>query len=128
MALPTPDEIQYYQEHADDNQQGKLWAAAICCLVLAWVFIGLRFVARSRIEAKYQSDDWIIVAAGCTFTAFPIAMFILISVGFGKHIIFVTNPKLMVEVSKFRVASSMKAANQYRCWFFARSRMPSQSL
>lgn len=123
MSAPTADEIAYYEAHASDNQQAKLYAAAISTTILCWLFIALRFVARWKIKAGFQSDDWLIVAAGLAFTCYPIGVFILLSVGFGRHIIFVTNSQLMVEVSS-NISAFGNVLTLYRWWSCARSLMP----
>ena len=64
MAPPIPPEqLQYYIEHADDNQQPNLIATVVLCLALPCIAVFLRFIARWRMQAGYKADDWLILLA-----------------------------------------------------------------
>ena len=63
MAAVTPEQYQYYMQHADDNKQPNLIATIILCLILPCIAVALRFFARWTIRAGYKADDWLILAA-----------------------------------------------------------------
>ncbi|KAI0521564.1 hypothetical protein F5B22DRAFT_542837 [Xylaria bambusicola] len=92
MAALTPEEIEYYKEHASDNQQGRLIATYTVGLSLAYIFVGLRIWARKAERTSFATDDWLIIAALLPLTAFAIVGYLAVAFGEGKHIIFVTNP------------------------------------
>lgn len=63
MANSTAERMQYMQAHIDDSRQPKLLATLIICVVLAYVAVTLRFVARHKVRASIGADDvWIIIA------------------------------------------------------------------
>lgn len=63
MANSTLERTQYIQAHIDDSRQPKLLATLIVCVVLAYVAVTLRFVARHKIRASIGADDvWILIA------------------------------------------------------------------
>ena len=63
MSSLTPAEIQYYKAHANDTRQPNMIATAVCGLVVAYVGVFLRFMARRKSAAGFGIDDWLIVAA-----------------------------------------------------------------
>lgn len=63
MASLTPQQIQYMREHPDDDQRANLYACAACCLVLPYIAVALRFVARRRRNAAIKTDDFLILLA-----------------------------------------------------------------
>ncbi|KAI0376105.1 hypothetical protein F5Y04DRAFT_267193 [Hypomontagnella monticulosa] len=87
----SPEEIQYFQEHANDNLQPNIIASQVIDLVLAYVFVGLRIWARRTRKMSLGHDDWLIIAALVPLTAYAIVGWLLVSFGEGRHIIFVTN-------------------------------------
>ncbi|KAI0162929.1 hypothetical protein BJ166DRAFT_281161 [Pestalotiopsis sp. NC0098] len=88
----TPEQTQYYQEHADDDLRPSLIAAYAAGLALAYIFVGLRIWARKAGKPSFGLDDALILAALIPLTAFAIVGWISIGFGEGRHIIFVTNP------------------------------------
>lgn len=64
MSAPIPpDQLEYYERHASDNQQPNLIATIILCLALPCIAVFLRFIARWRTRASYKADDWLILLA-----------------------------------------------------------------
>jgi hypothetical protein len=88
----SPEEIEYYKEHANDNTQGSIIASNAAGLFLAYIFVGLRVWARKAEKTSFGYDDWLIIAALVPLTAYAIVGWIVVSFGEGRHIIFVTNP------------------------------------
>lgn len=63
MTNSTSERMPYMQAHIDDSHQPKLLATLIICVVLAYVVVTLRFVARHKVRASIGADDvWIIIA------------------------------------------------------------------
>ena len=60
--VPTPEELQYQLEHIDEDRTGKIIAANVACLTIAFIFVGLRFLSRWMKRIKYEADDWLVVA------------------------------------------------------------------
>ncbi|KAI1084251.1 hypothetical protein F5B20DRAFT_524169 [Whalleya microplaca] len=87
----TPEEIEYYKEHASDSLQPSLIASNAAGLILAYIFVGLRIWARKAGKTSFGHDDWLIIAALAPLSAYAITGFLVVSFGEGKHIIFVTN-------------------------------------
>ncbi|KAI1779529.1 hypothetical protein F4818DRAFT_453587 [Hypoxylon cercidicola] len=87
----SPEEIEYFQEHANDNLQPNIIASHVVGLVLAYIFVGLRIWARRARKISLGYDDWLIIAALVPLTTYAIIAWLLVSFGEGKHIIFVTN-------------------------------------
>ncbi|KAI0405666.1 hypothetical protein F4802DRAFT_596935 [Xylaria palmicola] len=87
----TPEEIEYYKEHAGDSLQGSIIASNAAGLALAYIAVGLRIYARKAAKAPFGHDDWLIIAALVPLTAYAIVGWIQVSFGEGRHIIFVTN-------------------------------------
>ena len=61
MSTLPPEEIQYEMEHASDNKQPNLYAAYITCLILSYIFVLLRFIARRKSRNPLLADDWMVV-------------------------------------------------------------------
>lgn len=59
--VPTPAQVLYQQEHIDDDRVANLIAANASCLALAFIFVGLRFMARRMKRIRYEADDWLCV-------------------------------------------------------------------
>ncbi|KAI0799441.1 hypothetical protein GGR55DRAFT_480358 [Xylaria sp. FL0064] len=87
----SPEEIEYYKEHASDSVQPSIIASHTIPLVLAYFFVGLRVWARKVGKAPFSYDDWLIIAALVPLSTYSILGWIQITFGEGKHIIFVTN-------------------------------------
>ena len=58
-----PEQLEYYEKHAADNQQPNLIATITLCLALPCIAVILRFIARRRNRAGYKADDWLILLA-----------------------------------------------------------------
>jgi len=87
----TPQEIQYYKEHANDSLQPSIISSNAIGLGLAYIFVGLRVWARKKTKTQFGCDDWLIIAALAPLTTYAIVGWLQVSFGEGKHIIFVTN-------------------------------------
>ena len=64
MAATIPSvQLEYYENHASDNQQPNLIATIVLCLVLPCIAVFLRFLARWKNHVGYKADDWLILLA-----------------------------------------------------------------
>lgn len=97
MSAPTPQQIQWYKEHASDNLQPNMIAAAVCGLVIAYSAVVLRVVARRASAARTGIDDWLIIAALLPLTGYAISIFLAVRYNGGRHIIFLTQPRSFIE-------------------------------
>ena len=59
----TPEEIAYYQAHADDNRQSSKTAANVVGIVLTIIAVAARLLARFRSRARLSWDDYLIFLA-----------------------------------------------------------------
>jgi hypothetical protein len=63
MAQPTPEQIAYYQAHADDDRRPNEIASLVCGLFAATAALAARIAARRVSRMKLGLDDWTIFAA-----------------------------------------------------------------
>lgn len=63
MAAPTPQQVQYYEQHAGDNRQPQMNASNICGLIIAYSAVSLRVLARHQSKAGLGKDDILIFLA-----------------------------------------------------------------
>lgn len=63
MALPTPKEIQYQEEHIHDDRSGNIVTSHAICITIAVIAVLLRLISRRMIKASIQADDWMIIVA-----------------------------------------------------------------
>lgn len=77
MGSLTQAELQYMEEHANDNKQPNLIATCALCLFFPCVGVSLRFIARWRAKAGYQVDDRLIL--GALVGAFGLSLCILVA-------------------------------------------------
>lgn len=63
MSSLTPEQLSYFQAHADDTLQPNEIAANVCGYVFAVIAVSLRIIARKISMAKFGLDDYFIVAA-----------------------------------------------------------------
>ncbi|CEL11520.1 hypothetical protein ASPCAL14622 [Aspergillus calidoustus] len=77
MAQPAPEQIAYYQAHADDDRRPNEIASLVCGLFAAIAALAARIAARRVSRMKLGLEDWTIFAA------------MSIHNGQGRHIIFI---------------------------------------
>ena len=58
-----PQNITFQTAHITDSKQPETRGAQIACLVIAYVGVALRFLARRLAKAQITSDDYVIVFA-----------------------------------------------------------------
>jgi hypothetical protein len=63
MAQPTPEQIAYYQAHADDDGRPNKIASLVRGLFAATATLGARIAARRLSRMKLGLKDWTIFAA-----------------------------------------------------------------
>ena len=70
MRHPTPEQIQYMQDHIDEDRRPWLVGVNVSFIAIAVVAVVLRFYARKKVMARLGVDDWLIAAAGVS--VFPL--------------------------------------------------------
>ncbi|MCJ1426353.1 hypothetical protein MMC29_004256 [Sticta canariensis] len=93
MAIPTPEEIQYQEEHIHDDRSGDLVTSYAICIAIATTAVLLRLIARRMCKASIQADDWMIIFALLLAAGGVSGVLVCVSFNGGKHSILVTNPK-----------------------------------
>lgn len=63
MASPSPEELAYMRAHADDDLRPNIYACVACCLIFPYIAVGLRFIARRRMNVPIKTDDYLALAA-----------------------------------------------------------------
>lgn len=63
MATLSPEEIQYMQNHANDDKRANLYAAVPYCTFFPFLAVALRFIARRRVHAPFKTDDYLVLLA-----------------------------------------------------------------
>lgn len=117
--IPTPEQIAYMQEHASDNIVPNLIACSTICPILATIFIGFRLWSRriNHGRLKLDASDYLSIAAWVCFQSiqvelgpetdeeqilyipYNVVIGLITRYGAGRHIIFVTNPRMLQIVS-----------------------------
>ena len=59
----SPQNITFQTAHITDSKQPETQGAQIACLVIAYVGVALRFLARRLAKAQITLDDYVIVFA-----------------------------------------------------------------
>lgn len=91
--IPTPAQVQYQQDRIEENRVGNLIAANAACLGFAFIFVGLRFVARWMRKIRCEADDWLVVAGLIWTCGFTVAATVCIVYGAGRHSILYDSPE-----------------------------------
>ena len=60
--IPSPAEIQYLEQHLQDDRRRDIIAANIACGAIAYFAIALRLVSRRLKQLPLGLDDWTIIA------------------------------------------------------------------
>lgn len=107
------------QEHADDNIVPNLIACSVICPILATIFIAFRLWSRQINHGRLMLDasDYLSIAAWVRFQSirvdlapetdevqffyipYNVVIGLITRYGAGRHIIFVTNPRMLQIVS-----------------------------
>ncbi|KAI0154533.1 hypothetical protein GGR57DRAFT_465984 [Xylariaceae sp. FL1272] len=95
--VPSAEEIAYYEAHADDNIVPNIIACATVAAIGATVFILLRLWSRRIHHGRLKLDisDYLALAAWFLYIPYNIFFGLITRYGAGRHIIFVTNPRLL---------------------------------
>ncbi|KUI71853.1 hypothetical protein VM1G_07488 [Cytospora mali] len=94
----TPEEIQYWMAHKNDTLVPNIIACASITGFFSTLFVFLRFVGRrlqSGTAAHFHLSDWLVLAAWVFFVASDVCFALLTPYGGGRHVIAVTNPKML---------------------------------
>ena len=63
MSHLSPEQVQYYKEHASDTLQPNIIIKSALGLPFAYIFVALRWMARRNARLAYGADDWLILLA-----------------------------------------------------------------
>lgn len=65
MKIPTPEQLQYMQAHANDTKVPGMIVASVVCMVIATLAVVTRFIARLTATRKVAllSSDWLVLVA-----------------------------------------------------------------
>ncbi|KAH7119260.1 hypothetical protein EDB81DRAFT_701171 [Dactylonectria macrodidyma] len=74
------------RDRLDDNRGGELKATTTVLLILATIFVALRFWARSYTAGRYGKDDWMMVVALVVVFALGAINHAEIAYGLGRHV------------------------------------------
>lgn len=95
----TPEQIQYQIDHKHENRATDIIIPHIACLVLAVIFVALRFISR-RLKAGYGIDDWFMLAALVLMIGEDTGVLLgTIHYGSAKHMMFVKDPVAIAKVT-----------------------------
>ncbi|PLB44174.1 hypothetical protein P170DRAFT_467920 [Aspergillus steynii IBT 23096] len=97
MSGLTPEDIAYYQAHADDDLRPNQIAADVVGILLAVSAVAARFLSRYRSRARLNWDDYLILVALMGQLTYAVLNFMSVHNGEGLHIIFVKNQKLFIQ-------------------------------
>lgn len=97
--MPTPEEINFYMKNADDNLKPNLIATIVTCIVLPFIAVVLRLIGRRFLRAPLLADDWLIIFSLIPMLGMHISTAVAVSVGMGKHVIFVTSLPVFAKVT-----------------------------
>ncbi|KAI0854546.1 hypothetical protein F4860DRAFT_499150 [Xylaria cubensis] len=94
---PTPEQIAYMKSHAGDNIGPNIIVCATISATAATIFIALRLWSR-RIHhgsLKLDASDYLALIAWFFYIPYNVVFGLITRYGAGRHIIFVTNPRLL---------------------------------
>ncbi|KAH8424139.1 uncharacterized protein LDX57_001893 [Aspergillus melleus] len=94
----TPEEIAYYQAHADDDLRPNQLAAGVVGIVLALTAVTTRTVARFCSKTRFGWDDYLIFVALIGQFSYAVLMFMNVANGQGQHILFLKNQTLFSQL------------------------------
>jgi len=57
----SSNSLDYQEAHIEDDRRAAVVVASVICLTWACVAVALRLMARRIVQAKLQSDDWMII-------------------------------------------------------------------
>ncbi|KAL9056008.1 MAG: hypothetical protein Q9162_003187 [Coniocarpon cinnabarinum] len=92
MAMPSPAEMAFQQEHAGDTRVPDMMVAFVFSLAVTHIAIALRFLARRVKQQPYKWDDWIILISAAVTSAYIGVMMGLTRLGYGHHAVTVKDP------------------------------------
>ncbi|KAI0449570.1 hypothetical protein F5B21DRAFT_493942 [Xylaria acuta] len=95
--VPTPEEVAWMLTRPHDSFIPNIIACATISLTAATIFVGLRLWSRRIVRGKLHLDvsDWFAVVAWFVYAAYTASILILTHYGLGKHIVFVTDSRLL---------------------------------
>ncbi|KUI56623.1 hypothetical protein VP1G_04044 [Cytospora mali] len=90
----TPQDIAYMQAHASDSLKINIIVCCAVCGVASLLFVIARIWSRRLSAAKLQQSDWMVIVAWFVYIALLGTFIGIIPYGGGKHVIFLTNPRM----------------------------------
>ncbi|KAI2768087.1 hypothetical protein F4815DRAFT_68448 [Daldinia loculata] len=137
---PSQEQIAYMLAHKNDSLVPNIIAACSICGVASTVFILLRLYSQYLVFRKFRvtQSDILLLIAWCFAAAFTIGLAIIIKYGGGRHVIFVTDPRMLniwkvcdevlytislgfIKLSILRLYGSIFQSRRFHCclWTFA---------
>ncbi|KAI1481876.1 hypothetical protein F4774DRAFT_347289 [Daldinia eschscholtzii] len=94
---PTPEEAAEMLSRPGDDKTANIIVCCSISLLFATVFIGLRLWSRRVLNGRILLDlsDWFAIMAWVFYVAYVANIIMVTRHGLGRHIVFVTNPRLL---------------------------------
>ncbi|OTB12729.1 hypothetical protein K445DRAFT_25441 [Daldinia sp. EC12] len=94
---PTPEEAAEMLSRPGDDRTANIIVCCSISLLFATVFIGLRLWSRRVLNGRILLDlsDWFAIMAWVFYVAYVANIIMVTRHGLGRHIVFVTNPRLL---------------------------------
>lgn len=112
--IPTPQQIAYMKAHSDDTLVPNIIACCSVCGIASIIFILMRFWSRKLVHGrvKVQMSDWLLIIAWVFsprprshfetylflqifYAVFDVCFAMTTKYGGGRHIIYITNARMM---------------------------------
>ncbi|RYO83906.1 hypothetical protein DL766_001733 [Monosporascus sp. MC13-8B] len=95
-ALPTEEQVAYMLAHPDDNLIPNIIACTSICGIASIVFLALRFSSQRLVSSRGPTlSDWLLIIGWVFFAVFDVCFAMTTRYGGGKHIIYVTDPRML---------------------------------
>ncbi|KAI0477309.1 hypothetical protein GGR56DRAFT_691773 [Xylariaceae sp. FL0804] len=94
---PTPEQLAWQLAHPQDDLRPNLVTVSVVCPILALIFVGLRLWSREILHGRLRLDlsDWLCLVALFLFIAYDVAVGLSTTYGFGRHVAFVTDVRML---------------------------------
>ncbi|KAK4031578.1 hypothetical protein C8A01DRAFT_51390 [Parachaetomium inaequale] len=94
--IPTPEEIQYMEDHIDESLAPALHISAAVAMTAATVAVILRFLARRKTESGLGGDDYCLFLGYFFYMSYMIALEYDTKWGLGRHVILLVDARSLV--------------------------------
>jgi hypothetical protein len=95
--LPSPEEAAWQLSRPEDSLINSIVVSCSICPAFATLFFGLRVWSRRLHHRRYRLElsDWLCLVALVFFIANEVVISLATRYGFGRHIVFITDPRLV---------------------------------